>query len=141
MYSILMQIYKNISKTKIIYINNCNIFCNFAWLSQYISPLHIMLGTITNVATIVAGSCLGSILKKRIRPEAAYVFNRSTISFCPETSSKVFGRYFSIQISGDACISYILIPKADKVCVAGGKKVTGSSAEQQRTLHPPRPRF
>lgn len=73
MYSILMQIYKNISKTKIIYINNCNIFCNFAWSSQYISPLHIMLGTITNVATIVAGSCLGSILKKRIRPEWQHV--------------------------------------------------------------------
>ncbi|MEE0689413.1 MAG: DUF554 family protein, partial [Bacteroidaceae bacterium] len=28
-----------------------------------------MIGTITNVATIVVGSCLGSILKKRIRPE------------------------------------------------------------------------
>lgn len=28
-----------------------------------------MIGTITNVATILLGSCLGSILKKRIRPE------------------------------------------------------------------------
>ena len=28
-----------------------------------------MIGTITNVATIVAGTCIGSLLKERIRPQ------------------------------------------------------------------------